>query len=554
MNKHFIILVLFIFLGDNLSAQLANKKVLDKYWIQFTDKKNTPFSVFIPEKYLSARAIERRQKQGIFVDESDLPVDPEYINTLKTKGVVIYNISKWLNAAVVRAEPSEIEEIKKLPFVKKVEQVGFYHQPKTPKEPTKERIIAYPKISNPYGDAALQIEMLNGHLLHQMGYDGKGMYLAVFDGGFMNVNTMPFFDKAFKEGRFLDTWDFVDNDAYLYESSSHGTQALSTIAADLPGLMVGTSPKAYFHLYRTEDVESELRIEEDNWVAAAERADSAGVDVINSSLGYTKFDYDKMNYSYESLDGHTARVSQAANFAASKGMIPVNSAGNSGFDSWKYVGTPADAEGTFAVGAVDSEQQKSYFSSFGPTYDGRTKPNVAALGTSTTVAALRGYKTTTADGTSFSSPVMAGMVTSLWQAFPNAKAENIRRAIEQNSSFAQKPNNKLGYGIPDFYKAYQSLSENAVNISTRQRIFMKAPIDSNIILHYIKDEHPVVLGLYDILGRELKTETIENKNLGFSQKNINLDDLPSGNYHIIVRTATQEHFIYFFKRTNANKV
>jgi hypothetical protein len=371
------IIAFLVFITFEMSGQSLNK-----YWVQFTDKDDTPFSVLQPQEFLSPRAIDRRRKQGISIDFNDLPVTPKYVNTIKSLGGEVYLTSKWFNAVTVYIkDESMLQKIKTLPFVRKVEATGRYKKPRPMrKKKNRDRNYNYPQINKYYGYGWNQISMLNGHLLHDIGYRGDGMLIAVLDGGFVNLDISPFFDSLRINHRLLKSRDFVDNDQWAYEASNHGFNVASTITSNLPGLLVGTSPDATMICLRTEEVGSELRIEEDNWVAAAEFADSIGADVINSSLGYTSFNKDYMNYSYQDMNGNKARISQGADIAASKGILVVNAAGNEGNGIWRYIGAPADADSVMTVGGVDRRGVKANFSSFGPTRDGRIKPNVSARG------------------------------------------------------------------------------------------------------------------------------------------------------------------------------
>lgn len=454
--KYYIIALVTLF-SFELSAQSLNK-----YWVQFKDKKNTPYSILKPQEFLSPRAIERRQRLGILVDEMDLPVSPKYIYELKKLGAEVYTVSKWFNAVTIYLDDeAAINVVRKLSFVKSVEATGRYRKPRPiRKRKNRDYRNNYPKIDGYYGHGWNQISMLNGQSLHEMGFSGDGMLLAILDGGFVNLDISPFFDSLRTENRILEGRDFVDNDNWVYEASNHGFNATSTISSNLPGMLVGTSPHATIVCIRTEEVGSELRIEEDNWIAGAEYADSLGVDVINSSLGYTHFNNKKMTYSYQDMDGNTARISIGADIASKKGILVVNSAGNEGDGSWRYIGAPADADSVMAIGAVDRNGDKAGFSSYGPTRDGRIKPDVAARGYQAVVATPT-YRVDSVNGTSFSSPIMAGMVTSLWQAFPNKTNMEIKRAVEQSGHLAANPNNALGHGIPDMMKAYQLLSNTS---------------------------------------------------------------------------------------------
>ncbi len=452
MKKYLLFLLLF------LSNFLFSQTEKANYWVEFTDKKDSPFSVFRPYEFLSSRALERRDRFGIPVLPEDLPVNPQYIRKLKDAGARLQHSSRWFNAATIVADSQIISKVQKFPFVRSTEKVGTYHPPKirVPNKRTTTR-PDYEKTESYYGYGTLQIAMVNGYALHRMGYSGEGMLVAVNDGGFSNVDVMPFFDSLRTRNKLLPGRDFVDQDDFVYESSGHGSAVLSMMAANLPGLLVGTAPDATYICLKTEEVRSESWMEECNWIAATEFADSIGADIINTSLGYTRFTDHSQNYSYKDLNGQIGKASRAADIAFSKGMFLVNSAGNSGNNDWKYIGVPADSREMFSIGAVTAYQSKAGFSSFGPTADGRIKPNVAAMGQGVAVAGLSGYTVSGSNGTSLSAPLISGMIASFWQAFPNKTNQEIRNIIEDSADQADNPDNELGYGIPDFYKAYQLL-------------------------------------------------------------------------------------------------
>ena len=519
----------------------SNAQSLDKYWVQFKDKKGTPYSIFKPQEFLSPRAIERRQRLGIPVDEMDLPVSPMYLQALKDKGAVIYTVSKWFNAATIYIEDETVvEDIRNLPFVNNVEATGRYRKPRPiRKKKNRDHQDTYPTVDNYYGYGWNQIAMLNGHRIHQIGYRGEGMLVAVLDGGFVNFDISPFFDSVRAENKVLQSRDFVDNDDYAYEASNHGFNVASTIVGNLPGLLVGTSPDASVVCIRTEEVSSELRIEEDNWVAGAEYADSLGVDVINSSLGYTGFDKQKMSYAYRDMNGNTARITIAAEIAAKKGILVVNSAGNEGNNTWRYVGAPADANDIMAVGAVTADREKAYFSSFGPTYDGRIKPSVAARGFDAVVGTPT-YRVDSASGTSFASPIMAGMVTSLWQAFPNKRNLDIIHAVEQSADQAHNPNNSLGYGIPDMMKAFRLLSNMEIKEATIEND------QPSLIANYELNTYDIVfnglsntkaeVSIFNSLGQQIDNFTAPIKDNALNR--LRLDNLPNftSGYYVVCLT------------------
>ena len=446
------------------SATLAfaqeNSPIAKKYLIEFTDKINSPYSIDNPSEFLSERAIERRKRHNIPINSLDFPVNPDYIQALNSFTLDIIHTSKWLNVALVLADETIMERIERLRFVKSVTYVGKNSGARLilrRSGKARDESPAGEKTEDEYGFSDFQNTSINVTSLHDQTYRGKGILIAVLDGGFSNADIMPFFDKVRSEKRFHEHKDFVEGDDYVYETSSHGSQVLSVMAADIPNVLVGSAPDASYLCLKTEDNSGEYRAEECNWVAALEYADSLGADIINSSLGYTTFSDPSMNYSYENLDGKTSIATQAAEIAFSKGMIVVNSVGNEGNTPWKYLDIPADGKSVLAVGATDEAGYKTKFSSYGPTPDGRIKPDVSALGKNIAVASIYGTKVKTTKGTSFSSPLVAGAIACLWQAVPNRTNAEIIEAIKLSADRAARPNNELGYGIPDFGAALDLL-------------------------------------------------------------------------------------------------
>ncbi len=462
MKKNYILFFTLLVFGWNDLYSQTNR-----YWIQFTDKTNTPYSTSNPNQFLSTRSILRRTNQNIPVTINDLPIDPAYIDSIKKiPGVSVYNRSKWFNAITISADTNAMKIIKTISFVNNTEQVKRYYR-ETSVE--KERAVQTTLLRNNstssvynYGPSFNQIDMLGGVCLHDKGYDGKGMVIAVMDAGFYGVDTARAYDSLRVNHQILGTWDFVDSDSTVYAEHTHGAFVLSTLGGNLPGVIVGTAPKAQYWLLRTEDGATEYVIEEDNWVSAAEFADSVGADIFSTSLGYTEFDNASQNHTYADMDGNTARISIATDIAASKGILPVCSAGNSGGTAWNFIGAPADADSVLAVGAVDSLGKYALFSSQGPSFDGRVKPNVVAQGQDAVVTNFNAgifY----VNGTSFSCPITAGLVACLWQAHPTLTNMQILNAIEQTASQYEKPDSLLGHGVSNFCAAHDSLvSENKV--------------------------------------------------------------------------------------------
>jgi len=453
ITKLFILTFISILSNAAIAFGQAKDANIKKYLIEFSDKNNSPYSIQNPTKFLSKRAIDRRTRQNIPISSSDFPVNPDYLQGLKSFTIDVIHTSRWLNMALILADETAKERIERLKFVKSITYVGKNSGPRLMLRrsgKTRDENSSGTKTEDYYGFAEFQNTSININSLHDQNYRGKGLLIAVLDGGFSNADIMPFFDKVRSEKRFYAHKDFVEGDDYVFETSSHGSHVLSVMAADIPNVLVGSAPDASYVCLKTEDNGGEYRAEECNWIAALEYADSLGADIINSSLGYTTFSDASMNYSYENLDGKTSIATQAAEIAFTKGMIVVNSVGNEGNTPWKYLDVPADGKNVLAVGATDQAGYKTKFSSFGPTPDGRIKPDVSALGKDIAVASIYGMKVKTTKGTSFSSPLIAGAIAALWQAVPNRSNAEIIEAIKLSSDRASNPNNELGYGIPDF--------------------------------------------------------------------------------------------------------
>lgn len=458
MKPIWILLVVGMLSGMVLTAQTTSPNT---YWVKLKDKQGTAFQIGHPDAFLSQRAIARRTKQHIAIDETDLPVSAVYLDTLRKRGLEIVHTSKWLNGATVRTSDTVlIQKVAALPFVVSVQLTKPGTATKSAKIKFNEAELTSSVPPANYGNAINQLKQLNGQYLHNKGFRGKGIQIAVLDAGFWHVNQIVAFDSLRNTNRILRTHDFVDPRSDIYQQHTHGMSVLSCMGSNIPGLLIGTAPDASFYLFRSEDDHSEYPVEEDNWVAAAELADSLGADVINSSLGYNQFDDPKMSHQYSDMNGKKTRVTQGANMAFAKGILVFNSAGNEGNSAWKHIIAPSDGENVIAVAAVDKNGIRASFSSFGPAYGGAVKPNVAAMGASTyleTSSGVLGYSS----GTSFSSPVLAGMGACLLQANPYANVKQVKMAIEQSAYQYSKPDSLLGYGIPDFEKADNYLKTNS---------------------------------------------------------------------------------------------
>ncbi len=553
MKKSFFLFLISIIFISKAEAQIAP----DKYWVQFTDKNGTPYSLDAPEEFLSARAIERRLVQGIEFTENDLPVNPAYLEGVENTGADLLFASKWLNGVSVETNDADVlEAIAALPYVAETREMGkvieesdsktffqneSYDLNLEPWNPANKSTSIFN-----YGSAFTQINQIKGIPLHELGYRGQGMVIAILDGGFDMTDIHPAFDSLWLNDQILGTKDFVHPGGNVFSESSHGTAVLSTIGANVPGQMIGTAPKASFWLLRSEYVFSENVIEEYNWVSAAEFADSVGVDVINSSLGYIDFDIPQWDHSYEDMDGSSNIVTIGADIAASKGILVVNSAGNSGSSSsFPYIGAPADGFDVFSIGAVNGSGQRASFSSIGPTFDGRIKPDIMAMGQGTTVAS-GSSSFGSSNGTSFSSPIIAGMSACLWQANPSYTNLEIKQAIMMSGDNAINPDEYYGYGIPNFEAANSVLTNLSSKLSTGSQ-FIKIspnPYTSTVRLKLLMDT-VLQVQIADLSGRLLYIGEINRNNL--NRFGGILTGLDSGFYVLTVSSKSDYQSIKIIK-------
>ena len=548
--KKVLLFGLSLFMGVQLIAQLSP----DKYWVKFTDKNDSPYSIEHPEEFLSARAMQRRVNQGIAIDELDIPVNPSYIQSVKDIGVSVIYATKWFNSVVIYTTNSSLlNDIEALPFVLSVSKAAGGDYGISKKDYFEKEEYGIPNTSNStsekkineynYGQAYDQINLINGIPLHNLGFDGSGMLIGILDAGFLNVNINTAFDSLYTNNQIKGTRDFVSPGGDVYQEHYHGAMVLSTIGANLPGEMVGTAPKADFWLIRTEDVNSEYLIEELNWVAGAEFADSVGVDVINSSLGYGEFDDASQDHSYADMNGDVAPISIGADIAASKGILCVNSAGNSGSSAWYYITAPADADSICTVGATDNNGLIANFSSHGPTSDGQVKPDVCATGAGTTIIDPWDGSVSFGSGTSFSSPVTAGMATCLWQSHPEATNMEILQAMRESSDKFTNPDDAYGYGIPDYEMAMgmlTSIPEQA--FENTNFITYPNPIGESL---YVSTSDSGVkmksMEIYDLSGRLVYSQREEQKMYPFAPVHFSVKDLEIGMYQLRIITDKRSY-------------
>ena len=522
MKKLYFLLILVV-------ANFGYAQIEDA-WVYFNNKPSAATFLANPLTMLTQRSLDRRSAQNILLDITDVPVEQAYITQITAAtGITVMAKSKWLNALHIRGAQTDIQALIGLPFVNSVKFANHSLNPGGRIAQNSNKIQSVNKqyeieVAYNYGGSQNQIEMLKGHLLHQQNFTGQGKIIAVLDSGFTGVNTAAPFQNLITNNQILDGYNFPDRNTNYFSRHNHGTNVLSTMGGFADGQLVGTAPSAQYYLFITEDVNSENPVEESYWVEAAELADYYGVDVINSSLGY--FGYDNPNYShqYDDMVGNKTFASRGANMASNKGIVVVISAGNSGATAEPHIATPADAFGALTIGAVNSSEAYASFSSIGPSFDGRVKPDVCAKGAGTTVSSTTGT-IYTSNGTSFSSPVMAGMAATFWSAVPNLTAQQVVNFIRQSADNYSTPTNQKGYGIPDFQLALT----NALNLEAIQsnQSFLVYPNPAeNQITFQLENKQKGIVYLYDVLGQNIATKEISENN-----NSIDIQNLSNGVYY-----------------------
>jgi len=453
------LLIVYFILGCIFDAFAQSKY---KYLVLLKDKEGSPYLVNSPLVYLSQKAIDRRFKQGITIKTSDLPPNPTYISSIQQTGATVIYKSRWMNAVLVEATETQKNTILTLPSVKGIE---FNRPLKQARQSSlKDKFAVENAESLNYGDATAQIQLLGADVMHNQGFHGEGMLMALLDDGFLNVNTSACLQHVVQQNKIVKVYDFVDNDNTVYSQGGHGTAVLSTLAGYIDNQMISPAFGASVALFRTEDITSETPLEEANWLFAAEMADSLGADIISSSLGYSTFDNSADNYTPAMLNGKTALSTRAADFATERGIVVVISAGNSGNDpSWQIITAPADADSVLAIGSVTRTGNYASFSSRGNSADGRIKPDIVAVGSGTALCNTSGFASTS-DGTSFSAPLVAGLVAGFWQANPHLTAQEVTRCIRKSGHQFASPTIQLGYGFANFSRA-NIVAQNEFSIS-----------------------------------------------------------------------------------------
>ncbi|WP_299211200.1 S8 family serine peptidase [uncultured Aquimarina sp.] len=537
--KNIITLLLFCM------SQLAIAQTEDA-WVYFADKENVASSIANPLTILTQESIDRKNLHNVAIDEKDVPVNETYITQVKNAtGITVLAKSKWFNCIYVRGTQANISSLSSLSFVDRIDYANnsldsgksvFSIEDRAPIKNNKFEV----KTTFNYGNAAQQIQQLNADYLHEQDYTGTGMTIAVMDSGFPGVNTIDGFKRIRDDGRLLDGYDFVrrDDNEFAFAGSSHGTQTFSDIAGFIDGQFVGTAPDAKYYLFITEDAATEGPKEEALWVEAAERADSLGVHVINTSLGYSNgFDNPAYDYTTSDMDGQTAFISKGANMVFEKGMLLVSSAGNSGNSAWGIITAPGDALGSLTVGAIDVFGTYASFSSRGPTADNRVKPDVVAKGLG--AAVIRSNNAvSTSNGTSFSSPIMAGAVACLWQAFPSMTNAEIMQMVRESASLYNNPTIQLGYGIPDFKSIFENLSIDE-NFTEGFKVYPN-PVRDRLFFDLTTKES-LEIRIFTTEGKMVQSEILKNLN------SISLNNLSKGLYLVELISGTSRYTLKISK-------
>lgn len=540
---------------DKVSSKLKAGLIEDetsKYliWIYFTDKGNDLQKYYInPESVVSEKSLKRRSKvlaKKNFVDYSDLPVNDSYIDKIISEGLILKQKSKWFNAVSGYATKEQISKISLHHFVSKIDLVNRFSRRiedvelngsdlELKKASQQEEIY-----SLDYGNSYTQANIINVPQVHNLGYNGSGVTICVMDAGFGNLG-----HEVFQNMNIIAMYDFV-NSSTIMTSNSHGTAVLSLIGGFKEGQLVGPAYGADYILARTEDVSSETPVEEDNWIAALEWADSIGVDITSTSLGYLDFNAPYTDYTWEDMDGNTAKITIAGDLAAAKGIVVVNAAGNEGFHSTRNtLIAPADGDSILAIGSVDYKGIRAYYSSVGPTVDGRIKPDFMAMGMGTYIATLSSttsYATSTVGGTSFSCPQAAGVVALLLSKNPDLLPMEIRDILKQTSSYSSNPDREYGWGIINALEAINIIPTSVDEKEILDDYYLLSnypnPFNpSTKIVFSVPQKEKVSITLFDILGREIRVLFNDFADSGIQEVELDGSDLTSGIY--LVRMVSE---------------
>jgi serine protease AprX len=537
-------IVLLLLSGFGLSGQTGNYNYF--YRVYFKDKGDNNLSGYSFSDLLSQKAVQLRLKNGIEnPDLKDVPVSFNYINQISEKGFVLHCTSRWMNTALFKTESyKDISNITSFPFVSEVRIV---------KSPVKS-IVTSDKLTIEYTDHFSGIpfdkplEMLNGYPLHLSGYNGDGITIAVLDGGFDKALLIPSLSKLKSRHGIIGTYDFILKKEYVYSFSDHGTAVLSVLAGELINQIQGTAPAADYLLLRTEDVYSEYPVEEDYWVAAAEFADSTGVDIITSSLGYSRFDDSSLDYKFHDMDGNTAFITNAADIAASKGILVVVSAGNERNNSWQRIVAPSDGDSVIAVGAVDKDRIISVFSSAGPSFDGRIKPDNVTMGVSVPIQTNENT-VLQANGTSFSCPILSGLCACLMQAVPKASNLDIIDALHINADKYSYPDSLYGFGIPEMVFSIKWLEDRLIDRPDSETTINQNPVINDLEITFKDVPEKLTVEVFNTSGALMIYKIYPNY-VGRSLKISDLQNMRQGIYIVRLKTNNGTYIHKIIKLNN----
>lgn len=529
-----------------LFSSVTSFAQVEDAWVYFNSKPSETTFIETPLKMLTQRALDRRIRYNISLDYKDVPIEKSYITQVKNAtGITVKAKSKWLNALHIKGTQTDINILLNLSFVTQVEYANKSLNSVgkaviKQKRRHKNKRLDFTTDFN-YGNANNQIQMLKGDVLHQNNFTGEGMQIAIIDAGFPNVDKFPAFKRIRDNNQILGGYDFVNRNNNYYSGNYHGMAVLSTIAGYVDNQFIGTAPDAKFYLFISEDYANETPLEESLWVEAAEKADSLGVDIINTSLGYTTFDNPNYNYVYSDMDGKTTFISRGAEIAFSRGMIVVNSAGNEGNATWHYIGAPADAASVLSIGAVNASGVIANFSSFGPTADARIKPDVCAQGANVYIINSLG-NIATSNGTSFSSPILTGVITCLWQAFQYKSNAEIIQLVKESSHLYPNYSNQEGYGIPNFQTIYNLLTEDENEEGIVELSLYPNPTKNNINFKFPTGVEEMQVTIFSLLGKNIIESRVYKNN-----PKINISFLSKGLYMVQVQYKDTVKTIKIFK-------
>lgn len=522
----------------------------EKYWVSYKNKAVSQFTIENPAAFMSKNALARRTKHQIKITSSDIPVCKSYTTTIANLGVEVNKSSNWLNGSLLIIDDiSKVELIKNLDFVKSIQVLSGN---KTKSTSDKFNLTATEIDEKDYGEGLNQIEMLSGNALHNLGFQGEGVEIAIMDNGFPNVNTNRFYEKAFNEGRIRVGYDFVSDNDTIFDNTNgnHGNYVISTMVSDIEDELVGTAPGATYYLFSTEDNYNEGLAEEYNWAMAAEMADSLmGPNaIISTSLGYSNgFGIPSDNHTYADMDGNTTPITIAADLAAAKGFLVINSAGNEGEGLWQYITAPSDGDSVLCIGAVGPDEVIAGFSSRGPSADGEVKPNVCAQGLAAIGINTLG-KIVSIDGTSFSCPITSGVAACLWQAFPDKSNMEIFNAIEKSAHLYSTPNDDYGFGIPNFYLAYLSLLNEQI-VENEIVVFPNPVLDDfNFVLKNEDLGSSFTANIFNMNGELMITQNIITNDAINLYIIEDVANLASGTYFVSIRTKNEHFKTKFIKK------